>query len=208
MLPLFNHNISEVTLMKACLETVFALARMAPGFDDANNRAAVARAERFVTSHAAELEQLATGRMGHLSDSARGFQPTVDTTAAGLVYPAPGYIRSFLDLSTSHLDEEARTYLDQDGEGVVSYPTTYGWFIYVPTPESLRDYAVPQTLLNILDRARQLACEYVLLDCDALEDSELPTFDDDPTTSKDTGTPAPLEPAPTVEKERTDALVG
>lgn len=168
--------------MNKHFKTVFALAETSPGYDGAANHADIIQAKRELAAHiglqaAAQALIGAWGR-GNLSQPMQAIQKAVDVFSALSSLPAPGHVRKFLDLSTAHLDAEARDYLEQAGEGVVVYPTTYGWFVYVSEPDTLANYTVPQCLLDILDRARQLGCDYVLLDSDAGEDSVLPTFDE------------------------------
>lgn len=168
--------------MNKHFKTVFALAKTSPGFDVAANHADIIQAKRELAAHAglqAAAQALigAWGR-GNLSQPMQAIQKAVDAFSALSSLPAPGHVRKFLDLSTAHLDAEGRDHLEQGGEGMVVYPTAYGWFVYVSEADALASYTVPQCLLDILDRARQLGCDYVLLDCDAEEDSELPTFDE------------------------------
>lgn len=162
--------------MNKHFDTVFALAETSPGFDDAANRSEIIQAKRELAAYAglqAAAEALigAWGK-GNLSQPMQAIQKAVDAFSALSSLPAPGHVRKFLDLSTAHLDAEGRDHLEQGGEGMVVYPTAYGWFVYVSEPDALASYTVPQCLLDILDRARQLGCDYVLLDCDAEEDSD------------------------------------
>ena len=88
-------------------------------------------------------------------------------------------IRTFLDLSTSHLSEEACRDLNSC-EGVIAYETTYGWLMYVPeedAAELAEDNDWPPELVPIVEMARSKGCEYVLFDADAATTDLLPTFD-------------------------------
>jgi hypothetical protein len=117
-------------------------------------------------------------------------------------------IRKFLDLSTSHLDDESRRMLDAAAADTLSimgrdkclppgvdvsvcrndplsaagqlviYPTAYGWFGYAHDDfDALKEAGVSDVLVNIYRYARQNGCDYVMFDCDAGEDENLPTFE-------------------------------
>lgn len=184
--------------MNKHFKTVFALAEMSPGYDGAANHADIIQAKRELAAHAglqaAAQALIGAWGKGNLSQPMQAIQKAVDAFSALSSLPAPGHVRKFLDLSTAHLDAEARDHLEQAGEGVVVYPTAYGWFVYVSEADALASYTVPQCLLDILDRARQLGCDYVLLDCDAEEDSELPTFDEAGAVDVLEGPQQPSEP--------------
>lgn len=91
-------------------------------------------------------------------------------------------IRKFLDLSTGHLTLETREAIDK-GHGpstIYPHPGNFGWFMHVPNldrqdPEKV----VRADLAVIFERARQLGCDYVNLDCDAEPCPGLPWYDDD-----------------------------
>lgn len=94
-------------------------------------------------------------------------------------------VRKFLDLSTGHLSPRDREQLTQAlAQGTRNAPGnclvgSYGWMIYAeeePDPFTWRE--VPG-LAALLARARELDCDYVLLDADGPVDETLPFFDED-----------------------------
>lgn len=88
-------------------------------------------------------------------------------------------IRTFLDLSNSHLSEETCRELNSF-EGVTAYKTTYGWLMYADEDadqELADDGDWPPELLPIVKLARSNDCDYILFDADAATTDLLPTFD-------------------------------
>jgi len=168
--------------MRDFIQTVLALAERAPGFDDPANRADFERARPVLEACddllTAARDLLSNWDKGNLSAPMQALQAAVLKASPANGNPPPGHVRRFLDLSTAHLDDESRGFLEGGGEGVTSYPLTYGWLVYVSEPGSLACYEVPGVLLEILSRARALGCEYVLLDSDAEMDAELPVFEE------------------------------
>lgn len=92
--------------------------------------------------------------------------------------PRSANVRKFLDLSTAHLPREI---LESLPELTVAYPTEYGALLWVP--EDLEDYYggldqdIPEELRRVVVYARELDCDYILFDSDALIDDNLPTFE-------------------------------
>ncbi|MFG3710946.1 hypothetical protein [Micromonospora sp. NPDC047730] len=86
-------------------------------------------------------------------------------------------VRQFLDLSTSHLPEKVCDGLG-GYPGVTAYEhTAYGWFVWAPSDPNLDIYEkVPEEIKAIWRHARKLGCEYVLLERDADDDPNLPTW--------------------------------
>ena len=95
-------------------------------------------------------------------------------------------IRHFLNVSSGHLSPETWTWLDTQladdtlrdpGSGpaalIAGGPTRYGWFVYAPE-DTLEDF--PPDLTTVLRKARAEGAEYVLFDCDAPSDPDLPVF--------------------------------
>ncbi len=91
--------------------------------------------------------------------------------------------RRFLDASSGHLSPETWAWLDaQTTDDIVRDPfnhsaeilggrTRHGWFVYASeTPIA----PIPADLAQLMHYARQLGCEYILLDCDALPMEDLP----------------------------------
>ena len=85
-------------------------------------------------------------------------------------------VRKFLDLSTGHLPQSARDSLEGGVlEGVVSYTTAHGWFVYASAEPG---YDTPEILLALFKYAQHHGCDYILFDSDAHYDTCLPVFDD------------------------------
>jgi len=94
-------------------------------------------------------------------------------------------VRKFLDLSTGHLSPRDRDQLTRVfDQGPLYAPGSclvgpYGWMIYAEEePDPLTWSEVPG-LAALLARARELDCDYVLLDADGPVDETLPFFDED-----------------------------
>lgn len=82
--------------------------------------------------------------------------------------------RTFLDISTAHLQQQTCTSLDAL-PGVTAYPIPfYGWLMAVPV-DNHGDW--PAELKPIVDLARTYACAYIVFDCDADVIDGLPTYD-------------------------------
>jgi hypothetical protein len=86
-------------------------------------------------------------------------------------------IRTFLDLSTTHLREETCARLGSF-EGMLAYKTEHGWWMYAPSSvDGLTErYDWPPELLPIIRLARSNDCAYVLFDADASAIDLLPVF--------------------------------
>ncbi|QFZ20525.1 DUF5983 family protein [Saccharothrix syringae] len=88
-------------------------------------------------------------------------------------------IRTFLDLSTSHLREQTCLQLD-DHEGVVAHNLRHGWLLFVPDPAdeaASGDIDWPDELVPIVELAQASGCSYVLFDADGPQLDGLPVFD-------------------------------
>lgn len=93
-------------------------------------------------------------------------------------------VRQFLDLSTGHLPRSDRDRLAAWASarfrrlpGLMAGP--FGWFVHVPEDAILPEWEGTDALLRVFERARSLACDYVLLDADGPRDEALPWFDED-----------------------------
>lgn len=98
-------------------------------------------------------------------------------------------VRKIYVAATSHLTKKEGEWLNADPPGVcASCPVPmgpyegYGHFFWVPEDEreissSEMDWVSWPGLLAVVRRARALGCDFVLLDCDAGEDAELPTYE-------------------------------
>jgi len=94
-------------------------------------------------------------------------------------------VRKYLEISTIHLTPETRRRFEAGDYISSTYesPDGDGWFFYVADPEAEEaGDPWPADLKACLERARARGCDYILLDCDALEDPELPQYPDEETT--------------------------
>ena len=93
-------------------------------------------------------------------------------------------IRAFMDCCSAHLTPETWAWLDArladpvlrdpaDGAAatIAGGRTRYGWFVFAPEDP---DADMPEDLREVCALARRRGAEYVLLDCDAAPDQELP----------------------------------
>ena len=98
-------------------------------------------------------------------------------------------IRKFLDISNGHLSEETWSWLDgqladdkhrdsgnRNAAQIAGGPTRYGWFVFAPE-DAPDDF--PADLLAVLKTARERGAEYVLFDCDAVPNQDLPILHPD-----------------------------
>lgn len=94
-------------------------------------------------------------------------------------------VRQFLDLSTGHLSRHDRDLLTQAlAHGTRNAPGnclvgSYGWMIYAEEERDPLTWSEVPGLAALLARARELDCDYVLLDADGPVDETLPFFDED-----------------------------
>jgi hypothetical protein len=95
----------------------------------------------------------------------------------------------FRDIPSGHLTPETWTWLDnQFTEDNLRNPTNeiaaylaggrtrHGWFVYAPE-DALAD--IPADLAAVLRTARTYGAEYILLDCDAVPNQDLPVLHPD-----------------------------
>ena len=90
--------------------------------------------------------------------------------------PQP-FIRTFLDLSTEHLDEESVNWINAaaaGGDEPVGF-MPHGWFCWAP--EEYGDAEPPACLKRIHAYAREHGAEYILFDGDAEALADLPLSD-------------------------------
>jgi hypothetical protein len=98
-------------------------------------------------------------------------------------------IRHFLEVSSGHLSPDTWTWLDTllAGEAlrdprnehamlIAGGRTRHGWIVYAP--DESHD-GVPNDLVAVLKYARARGADYVLLDCDATPDLDLPVLHPD-----------------------------
>lgn len=89
-------------------------------------------------------------------------------------------IRSFLDLSTAHLQPGDRQLLDHSADpacrdGLAVMTGTYGWLVHAAEDRNCEELS--DALWAIFEKARSLGCDYVMLDADAPIDPDLPVFE-------------------------------
>lgn len=98
-------------------------------------------------------------------------------------------IRKFVDCSSGHLSPDTWTWLDaQLADDVLRDPrntqvagiaggrTRYGWFVYA-AEDCVHQY--PDDLVRVFKEARRRGAEYVLFDCDAAPNEDLPVLHPD-----------------------------
>jgi hypothetical protein len=93
-------------------------------------------------------------------------------------------IRKFLDISTGHLTEDDKEWLDRThmigAQAVGSHcdKTAFGWFMsaYSERPDGMTD-----NLWSICQKAHAFRCDYIFFDADAEELECHPVFDEETT---------------------------
>lgn len=87
-------------------------------------------------------------------------------------------VRTFLDLSTGHLDKGTRHGIAQGSyDGVITCtPELYGWWLWAGTDEVMMA-SLPQDLQDVIRYAKQRNCDWIKLDCDAPKLTDLPVYD-------------------------------
>ena len=91
-------------------------------------------------------------------------------------------IRHFLDLSTAHLQQADRLFLEFSANpgslgGLAAMAGTYGWFVYAHDERCCE--GISDALWAIFERARALGCDYVLFDADGPVLEDLPVFEEE-----------------------------
>lgn len=119
-------------------------------------------------------------------DAVVGGETYVEVIVEGQVVQTVGRatmpIRSFLDLSTAHLSQEDRLFLEFSANpgslgGLAAMAGTYGWFVYAHDEHCCE--GISDALWAIFQRARALGCAYVLFDADAPIVDDLPVFEEE-----------------------------
>lgn len=91
------------------------------------------------------------------------------------------FVFRVLDLSTSHmtLDDNQVLELNRDSTGVMpAYELgEYGWFCYVGEIDENWKEDMSEAFLVIMQKAKEMGCEYVRFDRDGRTYDELPVFD-------------------------------
>ena len=87
-----------------------------------------------------------------------------------------------LDISTAHITKRDSFFISKATSELIQYEYKEGFFIYVledkeETQEALLKAGYSQAFVDIINRARELGCKYVQLDCDGITYDDLPTFE-------------------------------
>ena len=126
-------------------------------------------------------------------DAVIGGETYAEVIVAGQVVQTVGRtampIRRFLDLSTGHLQQADRLFLEFSANpgslgGLAAMAGTYGWFVYAHDDRCCD--GISDVLWTIFERARALGCEYVLFDADAPTLEGLPVFEENSDTGSHT----------------------
>lgn len=91
-------------------------------------------------------------------------------------------IENMLVTSITSVSEETANLLDNAYtsvlSGIVRYAKDeYGWFVFVPPSPVIDELNLPDDLRRLLHYARDLQCDWVMLDRDAEAIDALPTYD-------------------------------
>lgn len=87
-------------------------------------------------------------------------------------------ISKVLTISIAHITKETDSELQHNPdrfEELFYYDTDWGYMIWIPPHTTLED--IPKDLRMCLEFAQQNDCEWLCLDCDRDEVSEVPTYD-------------------------------
>lgn len=87
-----------------------------------------------------------------------------------------------IDMSTAHLKQSTRNALQSESvSGVIAYKkSVWGYFLFVPEDgPTILEESVPQDLKAIIAYAHERKVEWVMLDVDAEQVSELPVYPDE-----------------------------
>jgi hypothetical protein len=90
-------------------------------------------------------------------------------------------IRPVLNASTAHITKKDDDLLKREDNPLSPYRYEFGYFIHVGEDLGERkaalEYGHSETLLDLVDEARDRGCHYLQLDCDGEEYPELPTYE-------------------------------
>lgn len=99
---------------------------------------------------------------------------------------------TMLDLSTAHLNQDSRDWLDRGAEDASQYKGCYGWVsttypdpenpgrtVVTPAGDGDADMTAPPALAAIFAYACANGCDFVLFDADRPVNDDLSTFDED-----------------------------
>lgn len=90
-------------------------------------------------------------------------------------------IENMLVTSTASISRDTGQRLDlSDGtlSDVIRYDKqNYGWFVFVPPSPVIDELNLPDDLRRLLHYARDLQCDWVMLDRDAVTIDALPIYD-------------------------------
>ncbi len=80
-------------------------------------------------------------------------------------------VRTFLDLSSAHVCQETVRRLNDGYLSAANSET--GWFVWA----GANDDDIPPDLQAIFAKAKELGCDYVCIDGDAVKDDTLPEYE-------------------------------
>ncbi|MGF7033480.1 hypothetical protein J2T17_004428 [Paenibacillus mucilaginosus] len=88
---------------------------------------------------------------------------------------------NMLEISTFHIRPETSSYLDhcaEEADVLIVYPKSiYGWLVLVPEAASSESMsALPADLKHVVEFAQTQYCSWIMLDSDANQHPDLPTF--------------------------------
>ena len=86
------------------------------------------------------------------------------------------HVHNLLELSDRHLPADLADILP-DLPGVAATYTTFGALVRVPATPAATMTGLPAELVALLRYAREVDCDYLLLDPDVEVDDDLPTWD-------------------------------
>jgi hypothetical protein len=92
-----------------------------------------------------------------------------------------------LDVSTVHISQEDNellvdTHLTESP--IIAYQSDCGYFVYIPQdkelydgfPEKAKSFGHSKAFINLIDKARNMECQYIHLDRDGTTYSDIPKF--------------------------------
>lgn len=90
----------------------------------------------------------------------------------------PRSVERLVALSTAHLSEAGRQWVEAGMEGAIGHATETGGFLYVGDPTGVQDWRrIPEEVQEILSWAHDEALTWVKFDCDGLLHQGLRVFE-------------------------------
>ena len=85
-------------------------------------------------------------------------------------------IQQILDISTAHVLQSTAEWINNTPGDLILYPKgEYGWFIYTQSEELPED--TPVELVEAIEYAKSIGCDWLVLDRDGETIDNLPSFD-------------------------------